>query len=283
MGDGKRLLGIVSSLRQGGNSEMLARLALGAAAERGAQVDLVFLKDLEIGFCDGCLSCVFRGGQCRYDDDVHWLYETAGGYDGLVLTSPTYLLGAPGQVKALVDRGVAEYARAPGRRETPIGVFCVAGLPDWDYLVRPVVNQLALLLGGKLVGSLMAYAPGPAEVLLDEDVVRRSRELGVAVLEDKPLSAPQGVCPVCYLPRPGRAGPCPFCLHDPADPDKPHRFTAGSLTHFLVDWMLPSRERFLAHKDVVKQARAAILEREVRELRPERVAAGPQTEGGSGR
>ncbi len=278
----KRVLGIVGSPRKGGNSEMLARVALQAASECGAETDVVYLRDVRVGFCDGCLTCVFRGGQCHHDDDVHWLYETASDYDGLILTSPTYLLGAPGQIKALVDRGVAEYARAPNRREIPVGVACVAGLPGWDYLVLPVVNQLGLLLGGRLVGSVMGYAPGPAEVLLDSELMSRTRQLGSAVFEDRPLPAPEGCCPICHLPRPRAAGPCPFCLFDPAAPEAPHRFTASSLAHFLVDWMLPSRERFLAHRTEVKQAAARVPSFELGEVRPERTGAGAGVRASSG-
>ncbi len=265
-GTPKRILGIVSSMRQGGNSDALARVALRAAAARGAETDIVFLKDLN--FCDGCLNCVFQGGQCHHDDDVHWLYETAAGYDGLILTSCTYLLMAPAQVKTLIDRGVAEFARAPGRAEIPVGVISVAGLPEWDYLVRPMVNQLALLLGGKLAGSLIGYAPGPSETLLDAGLLRQVEELAVAVLEDRALPAPEGVCPVCYLPRPAEiAGRCPFCHYDPGQPGL-HRFTAASLGHFLLDWMLPSRERFLAHRGEIKAARTALAQFQVNVLKP---------------
>lgn len=286
MGEKKRVLGLVTSLRSGGNSEMLVRVALRAVAERGAQADILCLKDLRVGFCDGCLTCVFREGGCHHRDDVPWLWETAARYDGLIVASPTYLLGAPGQVKTLVDRLVAEMARAPGRPEVPVATICVAGLPGWDYLVRPVVNQLALLLGGKLVGSLMAYAPGPGEVLLDPDLVRRTEELGLAVLEDRSLPPPAGACPICHLPGAPAAGPCPFCLYDPAHPDRPHRFTKESLTHFLADWMLPSRERFLAHRAEVKAAVASLPSPGPSRLAParpaERAPGGGERPGPSG-
>ena len=96
----KRILGVVASLRPGGNSEMLTRLALETVAARGAETDIVYLRDLRIGFCDGCLSCVFSEGGCHHGDDVTWLFTTANRYDGLIVASPTYLLSAPGQVKA---------------------------------------------------------------------------------------------------------------------------------------------------------------------------------------
>jgi hypothetical protein len=269
----KRILGVVTSLRPGGNSEMLTRVALRAAAGRGAGVELVSLRDLRLTFCEGCLSCVYRGGGCKKEDDVFWLYETVSRYDGLILASPTYLLGAPAQVKALIDRGVAALAVLPGRPEIPTGTITVAGLPGWDYFAPPVVNQLGLLLGGRLVGSLTAYAPGPGEVLLDDDLIRRTEELARAVLEDRPVPTPEGVCPVCRLPRgeSARQGPCPFCRHDPARPDALHRFSRESLTEFVTDWMLPSRERFLANREDIKRRRVPVLETELPVLRPERL------------
>jgi len=296
MAGGKRILGVVASLRPGGNSEMLTRLALETVAARGAETDIVYLRDLRIGFCDGCLSCVFGEGGCHHGDDVAWLFTTAHRYDGLILASPTYLLSAPGQVKALVDRGVAELARSPGRREIPVGVICVAGLPGWDYLVRPMVNQLGFLLGGKLAGSVLGHAPGPGETLLDEPLLEKVRDLANAVYDDRRLPAPEGVCPVCYLERPVKAeaggGPdspggdslaCPFCRHDPSRPDVQHRFTTASLLDFLMSWMLPSRERFLAHRHEVKAAVAKLgqggpagLGPAIGRLRPER----PEPAGG---
>lgn len=265
----KKLLGVVASLRPGGNSEMLTRVALQAVAERGAKTDVVFLGDLDIEFCDGCLSCVFRGQGCKYSDDVAWLYETAAGYDGVIVASPTYILSAPGQVKTLIDRSVAEFARLGERRLRPAGTIVVAGLPGWDHLVRPMVNQLGMLLGGRLVGSLMAYAPGPGETLLDGDLVRQARELGVAVLEDRPLPPPERACPVCHFPL-AAPGPCPFCAFDPSAPDAPHRFSPDGLAIHLAEWMLPTRERYLTHRAEVKAAKASLPAFELGRLRPER-------------
>ncbi len=270
MPERKRLLGIVASHRVGGNSEALVRVALGAAADVGAETDIVHLSDLRVGFCRGCLRCVYKGQGCVQDDDVPWLFETAAAYDGLILAAPTYLLGAAAQVKALIDRAVADLVRRPGRRSKPTGTLCVAGLPGWDHFVRPVTNQLALLLGGRLVGSLTAYAPGPGEVLLDEGVLQRARDIGLAVLEDRLLPPPEGACPVCHLQRPPEAlrTPCQFCGHDPAGPEGSHRFTGESLARFVEEWMHPSRERFLARRREIEAARAALQEFRPRRVRP---------------
>jgi len=271
-----RILGVVGSARKGGNSELLTRVALRAAAEKGAATDIVYLADLDPGFCDGCLACVYKGGGCSGAGDSTWLFETAAGYDGVVVAAPTYFLGPPAPLKALIDHGVMEFPRLAERRPKPAGVICAAGLPGWDYLAQTLTSQLAMLLGGRLVGSMTVYAPGPGEALLDEAAVRQAAEIGLAVLEGRALEAPSHVCPVCRLPydaepdpSPGGPppGPCPFCLHDPAHPGSEHRFTLANLAHHLADWMIPSRERFLTLRDSIKQARAARLGHEPRRVR----------------
>ncbi len=289
-GPGKRLLGVVASLRRGGNSEALVKVALQAAAERGALVDIIHLEDLRLGFCDGCLACVYKGDGCRKAPDITWLLRTAASYDGVVVASPTYFLGPPAQVKALIDHGVMEFPRLGTRRSRPAGAIAVAGRPGWDLLSLSVTSQLAMLLGGRLVGGFTAYAPGPAEVLLDRETVGRARELGLAVLEDRSLPVEDGVCPVCRLPRdagPPEAssesgagpGPCPFCLYDPSRPEADHRFTAMHLARHLAEWMVPSRERFLARREQVRKAWER-LPPAPRRLRPDR---GPGGDEGRGR
>jgi len=272
-----RILGVIASPREGGNSALLARVALGAAASRGAETDVVYLSDLDPGFCDGCLACVYKTSGCPKSGDAAWLFETAAAYDGVVVASPTYFLGPPAPVKALIDHGVMEFPRLGERRPRPAAVICVAGLPGWDYLVRPLTNQLAMLLGGRLLGGMTAYAPGPGEVLLDEEAVRRAVDLGLAVLEDRPLPAPGGVCPVCHLPfdedaeggtRSVPTRTCPFCRHDPSRPRDPHRFTVAGLAHHMADWMLPSRERFLAQRERIREVRATRLGFEPQRIRP---------------
>lgn len=264
----KRILAVVASPRPGGNSESLARVALRAVAARGAWTALVFLRELDIRFCDGCLACVFRGGECRQADDIPWLYRTVGDFDGLLLVAPTYLLGVPAQVKAVMDRSAAYFGRTSDRGPVPAGVIAVAGLPGWDYLTLPTLSQLAYLLGGRVVGGVIGYAPGPGETLLDRSLLDRVTELALAVLEERELPPPPGVCPVCYLPRPaGESEPCPLCLYDPARPGQ-HRFTREGLARFALEWMLPSRERFLARRDEVRRAREALLVHEPAVLRP---------------
>ena len=53
----KKVLIISSSLRAGSNSEILARECEKGAKAAGHEVEFISLKDKEIKFCIGCLSC----------------------------------------------------------------------------------------------------------------------------------------------------------------------------------------------------------------------------------
>lgn len=53
----KRVLIISTSMRKGGNSDLLATEFAKGAEEVGHQVETVSLNDKKIGFCIGCLAC----------------------------------------------------------------------------------------------------------------------------------------------------------------------------------------------------------------------------------
>ena len=53
----KKVLIISTSIRNGSNSEKLARAFLEGAKEKGHEVEFISLKDKNIAFCRGCLAC----------------------------------------------------------------------------------------------------------------------------------------------------------------------------------------------------------------------------------
>ena len=66
----KKVLIISSSPRKGGNSETLAAVFAKGAREAGNQVETVYLREKQVGFCKGCLACLKLGalrhpGRCR--------------------------------------------------------------------------------------------------------------------------------------------------------------------------------------------------------------------------
>jgi len=104
-----KVVGIISSANRRGNSATLLREALTGAREAGAETEEVFLPDLEIGYCRGCMTCS-RTGSCVIDDDFAPLRQTLVEADGIILSSPTYGAAPCARMKNMFDRlGMFEY------------------------------------------------------------------------------------------------------------------------------------------------------------------------------
>jgi len=195
-----KVLGLIGSARKLGNCEVLVKEALMAAREKGAEVRAVRLTDYRLLPCKGCMACVFRGEPCRLDDDMHQLWEQLQWADGLILSAPTYFLGPSGIIKLLIDR-LFEYSLALGQaRRRPAAIIATAGLPQWNPFTMPLLTMLAGVLQLEIVDRMVAYRPGPAEVLLDEETMNRAAALGRQVAEAPSSSDGDLSSRVCYAP-----------------------------------------------------------------------------------
>ncbi len=99
----KKVLIISSSLRKGGNSEMLAKEFEKGALKADNKVEIVSLRDKSIGFCRGCLACL-KLGKCVIGDDAVEIAEKIKSADVLVFATPVYYYSVSGQLKTMLDR-----------------------------------------------------------------------------------------------------------------------------------------------------------------------------------
>ena len=65
----KTVLGIISSTRKKGNSELAAKMVSRHIPESHS-LNLIRLSDLNIRPCLGCYHCMSKDGQCVHDDDM---------------------------------------------------------------------------------------------------------------------------------------------------------------------------------------------------------------------
>ena len=107
-----RILGIVCSPREGGNTEILVREALAVAREVGAQTELVSVIGKNIAPCDACGTCG-KTGVCHIQDDMQSLYKQLEAADAILFGSPVYFGTVSAQAKAIMDR---TFSLLPGRR-----------------------------------------------------------------------------------------------------------------------------------------------------------------------
>lgn len=98
-----KVVGVISSPHEEGNSATLVREALGAAREAGAEVTEVFLPSYRIEFCRACGTCL-KTGRCPIQDDFRQVKGMLQEADGIILSTPTYGAAPSARIKNLLDR-----------------------------------------------------------------------------------------------------------------------------------------------------------------------------------
>ena len=105
-----RILGIMGSPRLGGNTDLLLDAALNGAQSQGAEVEKLVIDKLNISPCREHYGCL-EDGHCVIRDDMDALYPKLLAADGIVVASPMFFYGITAQLKALIDRCQALWAR----------------------------------------------------------------------------------------------------------------------------------------------------------------------------
>ena len=104
-----KVLGISTSPRTKGNSDLLLRQALAGAESVGAQIEYIHLVDHNIGPCIECNAC-YTTGKCKLEDDYQQLLEKLIHTDRLIFATPIFFMTVCAQAKMLIDRGQCLWA-----------------------------------------------------------------------------------------------------------------------------------------------------------------------------
>lgn len=99
----KKVVVLSTSLRNNSNSEFLAKSFVEGAKESGNEVEYITLKNKNIRFCTGCLTCQ-KTGRCVIKDDVTNIMDSVLNADVVVWATPIYYYEMSGQMKTLIDR-----------------------------------------------------------------------------------------------------------------------------------------------------------------------------------
>ncbi|MDD5439813.1 MAG: flavodoxin family protein [Candidatus Omnitrophica bacterium] len=103
-----KVLGIVASPRKGKLTDKLVDSALGGLKDGGFDIEKIYLSDVSIKPCAGCLKCQATG-RCILEDDFYQVSEKLRAADVVVFGSPTYFSGVTSMAKALIDRGFSMF------------------------------------------------------------------------------------------------------------------------------------------------------------------------------
>lgn len=98
-----QVLGISSSPRPNGNTDLLLRQALAGAESAGAGIEYIRLADYDIAPCSECNYC-YDTGRCRIEDDYQILSAKILDADRLIFATPIFFMAVCAQAKLLIDR-----------------------------------------------------------------------------------------------------------------------------------------------------------------------------------
>ncbi|MDD4859393.1 MAG: flavodoxin family protein [Dehalococcoidales bacterium] len=133
-----RVLGIMGSPRIGGNTDLLLDEALKGARSRGAEVEKIIVDKLNIAPCREYYGCL-RDGNCVIRDDMDDIYPKLLICDVVIVASPMFFYGVTAQLKALIDRSQALWARKYVLKQKPPvspkkGAFIAVGATKGENL-----------------------------------------------------------------------------------------------------------------------------------------------------
>jgi multimeric flavodoxin WrbA len=98
-----KVLGISTSPRIKGNSDLLLRQALAGAESAGGNTEYVHLSDYKISPCIECNAC-YATGICAVQDDFQNLLKKMLDTDRLIFATPIFFMTVCAQAKMLIDR-----------------------------------------------------------------------------------------------------------------------------------------------------------------------------------
>ena len=161
-----KVLGIAGSPRRSGNTDLLLDEVLRGAVSRGAEVKTVVLNDLKITPCQHCDACL-ETGRCRIEDDMQMIYHELEQADRVVLASPIQFMGPTAQMKAMIDRCQALWARKYVLKKAPLdnrrerkGLFIAVGALKIASLFEPtltIIKTLFRVLDIAYAGEILFY------------------------------------------------------------------------------------------------------------------------------
>jgi multimeric flavodoxin WrbA len=105
-----RILAIMGSPRIKGNADLLLDEALKGAQSQHAEFEKIVVDKLKIAPCREYYGCL-EDGNCVIRDDMDDIYPKLISAEALIVASPIYFYGVSAQLKALIDRCQAIWAR----------------------------------------------------------------------------------------------------------------------------------------------------------------------------
>ncbi|MTV50760.1 flavodoxin family protein [Heliobacillus mobilis] len=252
----KKVLGIVVSKRQLGNSELLLKEIMDNVPEPCCK-ELIRLPDCRIEPCSGCYRCLKRGKECPIKDDFSFVLDKLTEADAVLFGVPVYFFGPHGSLKLLTDRMLGVQNIIEKTRQKPCIVVIPYGVNHWEGYAKTAALVLPRVLEMKLIDCWTVRAALPGECFDEAGHLRYARDLGKKLFVADEYEKEQSECPNCGsdLFRRCKDGgiECPLCgarqvstlgQYKPVITHQ-NRLSTEALYHHFRHWLISMVERYI--------------------------------------
>jgi multimeric flavodoxin WrbA len=150
------------------------------AIEANHQVEKVVLAEKKINYCAGCYAC--RGnGQCAQKDDMAPILDSMIAADVIVLATPVYFYTMCAQMKTVIDRTIARYAKIANKDFYFIMTAADSNKAALERTIEGFRAFTSCLRGAKEKG--IVYGTGAWEIgdILKSRAMKHAYEMGKAL------------------------------------------------------------------------------------------------------
>jgi multimeric flavodoxin WrbA len=158
---------------------------MSAAEKRGAETELIALRDRNIKVCDGCLACE-KTGACHIKDDMQEMYGKILSADAVVLGSPTYFDAPTSLAMGFIHRSAYPlYGKMKGKRLASVVVGQTAGAEGAASRgkVEDYFKLFATTFELDYTGSVSVTAKDPNDASKIPDIEKQCEELTTKILK----------------------------------------------------------------------------------------------------
>lgn len=161
------IVAINGSERQGNTSDVL-RHAADVAASRGAVLESVELRTLNMQRCGPCGDCNDRLQLCALADDVPGVIAKMIAADGIIYAAPVHGFGVASLMQIFIERAGVGYLRFDRPLSNKVaGVITVArrynASPVWTQLALNALLNRMIIVGSGFTPEVHALHKGDAE------------------------------------------------------------------------------------------------------------------------
>lgn len=147
-----KIICILGSAREKGNSTSIAKKFCEAAKREGVAIEMVNLNKLNFKGCQGCMACKEGSDRCVVKDELQPVLDSIYEADILVLASPVYMGAVTGQLKCFLDRTfsflIPDFRTSANPSRLPPGkkglIVITQGAPEGMF--KEVPAQLEMML-----------------------------------------------------------------------------------------------------------------------------------------